>query len=65
LIALRYLYYTGFFCFGGTLFHQRFVAEWYTFSLAYTPIIFGPNSKADFKEIYMDAKRNGEIKARI
>ncbi|SFB97677.1 hypothetical protein [Ruminococcus albus] len=29
------------------------------------PIIFGPNSKADFKEIYMDAKRNGEIKARI
>lgn len=29
------------------------------------PIIFGTNSKADFKEIYMDAKKNGEIKARI
>lgn len=26
------------------------------------PIMFGPNSMADFKEIYMDAKRNGKIK---
>ena len=26
------------------------------------PIMFGPNSRADFKEIYMDAKRNGKIK---
>ena len=29
------------------------------------PIIFGPNSKADFKEIYMDAKKNGKIKTTI
>ena len=27
------------------------------------PIIFGPNSKADFKEIYMDAKRNERFRA--
>ena len=29
------------------------------------PIMFGPNSRADFKEIYMDAKRNGKIENRI
>ena len=29
------------------------------------PIMFGLNSRADFKGIYMDAKRNGKIKTRI
>ena len=29
------------------------------------PIMFGPNSMADFKEIYMDAKKNGKIKTSI
>lgn len=25
------------------------------------PVMFGPNSRADFKEIYLDAKKNGNI----
>ena len=29
------------------------------------PIIFGPNSRADFKEIYMDAKKDGKFKTTI
>ena len=29
------------------------------------PIMFGSNSRADFKEIYMDAKKNGKIKTSI
>ena len=29
------------------------------------PVMFGPSSRADFKEIYMDAKKNGKIKTSI
>ena len=29
------------------------------------PVIFGPSSRADFKEFYMDAKKSGKIKTKI
>lgn len=29
------------------------------------PIMFGPNSRADFKDIYMDAKKSGRIKTSL
>lgn len=47
--VFSYLYYTGFFCLGGTLFHQRFAVGGYTFSLAYTPVQAAPDAAVEQK----------------